>query len=400
MKVLITTDWYLPAVNGVVTSVVNLQKQLLMRGVDVRILTLSDDGAYHREGNVIYLPSVDMSRIYPGARARLRPDSRTIEELIQWRPDIIHSQCEFSTFLAARKIARACGCPQVHTYHTLYEDFVHYVSPGTLFGKRGARVLTTNVCRRVQRVIVPSEKIRALLCRYHVRTPVTCIPTGLEVDRFSADIKAGERDKLRARYGISREEVVLLYIGRLAMEKNPDELLYLFSHWADPGNKLVFVGDGPYRQELESLVRELKLEDRVIFTGMVSPQDIAGYYRMGDIFVSASRSETQGLTYFEAMACGLPLLCLADPCLDHVLISGENGFTYNNEREYAERLRLLTASAALRKTMGRRGRETVLSDYSAETFAGSVMDVYQQVLSTWWSRGRRKFYGAAAESIG
>lgn len=400
MRVLITTDWYLPAVNGVVTSVVNLQKELLSRGVDVRILTLANDGVYHTEGNVIYLPSVDLSRVYPGARARLRTDSRAMRELLQWHPDIVHSQCEFSTFHAARKIARACGCPQIHTYHTLYEDFIHYVLPGTLLGKRGARILTASVCRKVRRIIVPSEKTRELLLRYHVRTPITCIPTGVEIDPSSGNSEGMERDKLRARYGISEKDVVLLYAGRLAMEKNLDEVLYLFSRWSDPSNKLVLVGDGPYRPELECLVREWKLTDRVIFTGMVSPKDIAYYYRMGDIFVSASRSETQGLTYFEAMACGLPLLCLDDPCLDHVLLPGENGFTYSNEHEYAESLQMLTSSAELRKMLGDRGKEIVQSKYSAGAFAEAVLKVYRQTLNARMPQERGDVYGAAAKQVG
>lgn len=400
MKVLITTDWYLPSVNGVVTSVMNLQKQLLARGVDVRILTLSEDGNYHREGNVIYLPSVDISRIYPGARARLRPVGKAAEELIRWHPDIVHSQCEFSTFLAARKIAKACRCPQIHTYHTMYEDFIHYVSPSTLFGRRGAQILTASVCRKVQHIIVPSEKTRELLCRYHVRTPITCIPTGVETGRFSEDIAPETREKLRSHYGITKENVVLIYIGRLAVEKNLDEVLYMFSRRASPVNKLVLVGDGPYRKELEYLVRELKLTDSVIFTGMVPPQNIAAFYRMGDVFVSASRSETQGLTYFEAMASGLPLLCVDDPCLENVLLAGENGFTYRDEREYAQFLHLLTESADLREIMGRHGKEIVQSEYSAESFAQAVMNVYQKVMSTCCHRGRGKIYGAAAKPAG
>lgn len=401
MKVLITTDWYPPAVNGVVTSVVNLIRQLQERGADVRVLTLSEDGAYHRKGNIIYLPSVDMSRIYPGARAFFWPGCRsgTAQEFIRWHPDIVHSQCEFSTFLSARKIARACGCPQVHTYHTLYEEYIHYVSPSASLGKRGARMLTARVCRTVQHVIVPSEKIENLLRQYHVRSPITCIPTGVEVRRFSETGTAEERQKLRARYGISEEEVALLYAGRLATEKNLDELLALFFRCSCPANKLVLVGDGPYRRELENIVRQLKIADRVVFTGMVPPQNMPDYYRMGDIFVSSSRSETQGLTYFEAMASGLPLLCRRDPCLDRVLVPGENGFAYDTAQQYAKWLRVLTGSSAMRRTLGNRGKEIVQRHYSAEVFAENVLKVYRQVLGMRRLPGGSYIYGTAAEQI-
>lgn len=399
MKVLITTDWYLPAVNGVVTSVVNLQKELTARGVDVRIVTLSEDGTYHREGNVFYLPSVDVSRIYPGARAGVRPYHRLLDELIRWHPDVVHSQCEFSTFLPARKIARICGCPLVHTYHTLYEDFIHYVMPSTMLGKRGARMLTTSICKKVQHVIVPSEKIKRLLEQYHVRTPITVIPTGIDVDRFTPGLSANERNELRKRYGISAGDTVLLYAGRLAAEKNLDELLYLFSRKAAPVNKLVFVGDGPYRQELEKMVRKMKLPGRVVFTGMVSPQDMAAYYRMGDIFVSASTSETQGLTYFEAMASELPLLCREDACLEHVLIPGKTGFAYRNEREFSKMLQMLTESGTLRENMGRQAREITRTSYSTQVFARSVLKVYWAAARVRLVWERRKIYGTEPEAM-
>lgn len=394
MKVLITTDWYLPAINGVVTSVVNLREQLEKLGFDVRILTLSNDRACHRDGNVYYLPSVDLSRVYPGARGHLHSGMQIIRELISWHPDIVHSQCEFSTFLAARKIARVCGIPQVHTYHTMYEDFVHYISPSILLGKQGAKVMTKGICRKVQHIIVPSEKTKNLLEKYRVKTPVTCIPTGIQVERFEKPAGKERREKLRDLYGIRKEDVVLACVGRLAVEKNLDEVLGLFSHWSLPQNRLLFVGDGPYREELESMVKALGLTQKVIFTGMVPQEEIPDYYQMGDIFVGASKSETQGLTYFEAMAAGLPLLCLHDPCLDRVLLPGQNGFAFQNETEFRSLLRLLTGSSDLRRELGRRGIELVQSRYSAEAFGRAVAGVYQEVLASWHPQGRRSIYGA------
>ena len=135
MKILITTDWYKPAVNGVVTSVVSLADGLAAEGAEVRILTLSSDLHSYTKGNVTYLGSVGVGRIYPNARLKAAPSSRYVQELMKWCPDIVHSQCEFSTFFLARKIAEACRCPLVHTYHTVYENFTHYFSPNVRFGK-------------------------------------------------------------------------------------------------------------------------------------------------------------------------------------------------------------------------------------------------------------------------
>ena len=122
MKILITTDWYTPAVNGVVTSVKNLQRELERRGHEVRILTLSQSlHSWSRDG-VTAIGSVNAGRIYPGARLRTAMAGRWVRELMDWRPDVIHSQCEFSTFILARRIAEELDVPLVHTYQTVYED--------------------------------------------------------------------------------------------------------------------------------------------------------------------------------------------------------------------------------------------------------------------------------------
>lgn len=134
MKILITTDWYTPAVNGVVTSVKNLQRELERRGHEVRILTLSQSlHSWSRDG-VTAIGSVNAGRIYPGARLRTAMAGRWVRELMDWRPDVIHSQCEFSTFFLARRIAEELDVPLVHTYHTVYEDYTHYFSPSVRVG--------------------------------------------------------------------------------------------------------------------------------------------------------------------------------------------------------------------------------------------------------------------------
>lgn len=321
MKILITTDWYKPAVNGVVTSVVSLADGLAAEGAEVRILTLSSDLHSYTKGNVTYLGSVGVGRIYPNARLKAAPSSRYVQELMKWCPDIVHSQCEFSTFFLARKIAEACRCPLVHTYHTVYENFTHYFSPNVRFGKYMAAAFTKKILSGTNLVIVPTEKVKDILCGYGVKTPVTVIPSGLELNRFEAGISPGERTALRKKLGIEETDKVLLYLGRLAKEKNIDELLSLFARQKNPQLKLLLVGDGPYREELERRA-ESYYGTCVIFAGMVAPGEVARYYALGDIFISSSQSETQGLTYIEAMAAGLPLLCREDPCLSGVIEDG------------------------------------------------------------------------------
>ena len=185
MKILITSDWYTPAVNGVVASILALRRQLEARGHEVRVLTLS--GTVHTtcENGVYAVGSVDAGLIYPGARLRSFAVGQTVRRLVEWKPDVVHSQCEFSTFFLARHIARAVGAPLIHTYHTVYEDYTHYFSPSRRWGRLLARGFTRAILGSCDGVIAPTEKVRALLEGYGVKPPVTVIPTGIPLGRFA-----------------------------------------------------------------------------------------------------------------------------------------------------------------------------------------------------------------------
>ena len=172
MKILLTSDWYIPAVNGVVTSLLALRRQLTRQGHEVRVLTLSGSLHSHKEEGVYALGSVDAGMIYPGARLRAPEGDALIRELIAWGPDIVHSQCEFSTFAPARRIAKACGVPLVHTYHTVYEDYTHYFSPSIRMGRCAVAAFSRWVAAQTDCMIAPTGKVRRLLQGYGVRCPV------------------------------------------------------------------------------------------------------------------------------------------------------------------------------------------------------------------------------------
>ena len=386
MKILIASDWYIPAVNGVVTSVLTLQKELTRCGHDVRILTLSGDGRDHHSGCVYALGSVDAGRIYPGARL-LAPSPRTLLQLlIDWRPDVVHSQCEFSTFAPARRIARACGAPLVHTYHTVYEDYTHYFSPSRRWGRALVKGFTRAVLARTDAVIAPSVKVSNLLAGYGVRTPVRVIPTGIDTARFAHRLSGEEITARRHALGIPEGNCVALSLGRLAREKNIDELLHCRAAMGTVPLTLLLVGGGPDQPRLEHLARTLGLSDgRVVFAGMVSPALVPEYYQLGDVFVSASSSETQGLTYIEALSAGVPALCRTDPCLEGVIQDGENGWQYHDGQEFRRRLEGFLTHPEAWDSLSRRAAESAEA-FSAERFAQQVEQVYQLQLA------RRKRY--------
>ncbi len=381
MKILIKSDWYTPAVNGVVTSVLNLRRELEARGHEVRVLTLSQSPRSREEDGVTRLGSICAGRIYPGARLRTALGSRYVRELLDWRPDVVHSQCEFSTFFLARKISERLNVPLIHTYHTIYEDYTHYFSPIQKWGHQTVAVFSRWIAARTDCLIAPTEKVRRILEGYGIRTKIEVVPTGIDLSRFTEPIPDERQMALRRELGIPDDHLILACIGRLGEEKNIQELLEDFAvcHHDAPMT-LLLVGDGPYREALEAKVRELGLENDVVFTGMVAPEQVAEYYRLGDLFLSASTSETQGLTYLEALASGVPALCRQDPCLDGVVSDGVNGWQFTDSGGFRRRLDEFAASPELQERL-RQGALDSAWQFSAEVFAQRAEAVYQEQIA-------------------
>lgn len=385
LRVLLTTDWWEPAVNGVVASVTTLRRELEKAGCEVRVLTLaeglhssaSDDGVYR-------LGSISASILYDRARIGVLRNDPIRRALLDWAPDVIHSQCEFSTFVWARSLSRELGIPLVHTYHTIYEDYTHYYSPSRTMGRKVVETFSRRVLARTDDVVVPTAKVDALLRGYGVDRPIHVVPTGLDLSRFRPAGTAAEHEDaaaLRRELGIPADHRVLVSVCRLAKEKNLDEVL---SHLAASGREdwtLVLVGDGPFRTELEQHARELGLADRVRFIGAVDPAEVPRWYRMGDVFVSASLSETQGLTFIEALACGTPLLCRRDPSLTGVVLDGITGWQYEGRAEFVYRLGDLLDHADVRGRMSRAAAAHAHESCGAEAFGRAAIAVYREAIA-------------------
>ena len=381
MKILITSDWYSPAVNGVVTSVKNLRRELERRGHEVRVLTLSQTTRSWEKDGVTYLGSVAAGLVYPGARLRTALAGKWVRELVAWRPDVVHSQCEFSTFFLARRIAEELDVPLVHTYHTVYEDYTHYFSPSVRFGKKAVAVFSRWVAGQTDCLIAPTGKVRLLLKNYGVDKPVFVVPSGIDLRRFGGEPDPWRMAVLRASLDISQDRLVLVSVGRLAGEKNIDELLRIRAAMGNSAVTLLLVGDGPDRARLEGLAASLGLAaPDVVFAGQVAPEQVADWYQLGDLFVSASTSETQGLTYVEALAAGVPALCRLDTCLVNVIRDGENGWQYRDEADFQRKLDCFLAQPHRRKQLSQNARQTA-EGFSAEHFAESVEAVYREQIA-------------------
>ena len=398
MKILITTDLYAVTTNGVVTSINNLRGELEARGHEVRILTFSENVHSHKDGNVYYIRSMPFV-VYPNVRMPLTYRHRLVRELVEWGPDVIHSQCEFFSYQFTLYVSKRTGAPIVHTCHTMYEDYTKYVLPGKKFGKFMVRQFMSRRIKKVDAIIAPTKKVEETLRSYGLTNRIDVVPSGIDLGQHKQRITAEERAAKRAELGYNDDTMVLINLGRLGTEKRTDELITFMSTVREKYDnvRLLIVGDGPARGELEALTEKLGLGEYVHFTGMVAPTEVQAYYQLGDVFVSASTSEAQGLTYVEASANGLPLLCREDQCVLDVIRVGESGFAYTSLEDFMEKLDKIMTDSEWRERASASSRE-IADSYDKSNFGASIERVYEEVIAASKAEKAAKEAEGAAKS--
>jgi len=384
MRIGIFTDTYPPYINGVSTSIVMLKRALEKKGHQVYVVTVNPENysyKYEDSDKIIRIPGIPIG-IYDYRLTGVYP-LRAIDTIKKWNLDVIHSHTEFGVGTFARIIAKQLDIPLVHTYHTMYEDYVYYITKGYFDGtsKKIVEYLTKFYCdKTATELIVPTKKTYDLFKnKYKVDRNVHIIPTGIEVDRFYRE-KYNKLDisDLKKSLKIKPDEKVILFVGRLGKEKCVDVLLEGQKNIskAFPKCKLVIIGDGPDAEEFKNIARKLKIENKVIFTGKVPWDDIPKYYQMADLFATASNTETQGLTVIEAMAASIPVVCLDDEAFRMVIVDGLNGKLFKNKRQYVKVVTNLLKDEKERKKMGRQARISA-DEHSSKYFAERVLDVYR-----------------------
>lgn len=399
MKILITSDWNTYAINGVVTSIKNLVYELKARGHEVKTLTLSSTNETKVSDDGWEVASFPAGKVYPGARVRVGLMNKIYDKIIEWGPDIIHSQCEMSTFVMAHHLSKECMVPIVHTYHTVYEDYTHYVVKDIIPGmnhvdniaKAAVSEFSKIVSSQCAAMIAPTEKVKDLLSGYDCKCPLYVVPTGIDLKNYRKTLDDNERKHLRQQYGINDDELIALFLGRVAEEKNLDEVMKMISVYkGDKKIKLLIAGDGPYFDKAVKISKKLNVEDKVIFAGMIEPENVWKYYQLGDFFVSASTSETQGLTYIEALSTGLPLLCKKDDCLLDVIVQKENGYMFENESEFMEGLDF-TIDLISKEDYDRDSLGKTADKFSREIFGRTIEDIYFDALKNYQIKNRSFF---------
>lgn len=392
MRIGIFSETYAPYISGLVTSEIMLKKALEKQGHEVYVVTANLESfhyEYDEEEKVLKIPGIPTG-IYDSRLTSIYP-IKAINKIKAWNLDVIHSQTEFAIGSFARLFAKQYNIPIVHTYHTMYEDYVHYITKGHFnrSSKKIVEYLTKFYCdKTITELIVPTKKAYDLFKeKYNVERNIHIIPTGIEIERFyKENIDSKKLSELKKKYKIKRGDFVLIFVGRIAEEKNIPFIIDVMASLKKKNIKLLIIGDGPDKEKYEEYTKEKKATN-VIFTGKVPWDDIPVYYRLGSAFISASTTETQGLTIIEAMAASLPALCIDDESFNGTVVDDLNGYLFHDEKECADVILKLYESKKLTTYLSNGARSSA-EKHSSKYFAERVLDVYKKAIKKKKEKGK------------
>jgi hypothetical protein len=328
MRVLFVSDVYFPRVNGVSTSIRTFRGDLQQLGVETTLVAPAYPNApADTDPSIMRVPSGGVPRDPEDRRFLGRPLRHALDAALASRVDLVHVHTPFIAHYAGVRFARAHGLPVVATYHTFFEDYLHHYVPilPRRIGRFIARHFTRSQCDDVAALISPSAPMREALLAYGVEVPIEVLPTGLPAESFVR----GDGAKFRRQFHVPPNRPLLLYVGRVAYEKNIDFLLRMFVRVRErrPDALFVVAGEGPALASLGKLARELGIAEHVKFIGYLDRNtDLPNCYAAGDAFVFASRTETQGLVLLEAMAQGTPVVSTAELGTRSILTEGCGAF--------------------------------------------------------------------------
>lgn len=386
MRIGLFTDTYPPFINGVSTSVLMLKQGLEKLGHEVYVVTVNDESfSYKEEDGVLKIPSFPIglmnfrqSGIYP---------LKALKIIKKWKLDIIHSHTEFSIGTFARLISKQLNIPLVHTYHTMYEEYIYYITKGYFdsASKKLVEYLTLFLCdKTIDELIVPTEKAKELFKdKYKVKRDVYVIPSGIDTTRFyKENIDKNEIINLKKDLGLKKTDFIVLYVGRIAKEKSIDFLINNFNSVLKqiPKAKMIIVGDGPDIKDLIDLAKKEGLENKMIFAGKAPWTDVPKYYSLCDVFVTASKTETQGLTVMEAMGASKPVVAIRDESFELMITDKKDGLFFDDEKSYVDMIYEVYKNKKLRDEISFNARLTA-DKYSPYNYAKNVLKVYEKVIS-------------------
>lgn len=389
MRIVIISDVYFPRVNGVSTSIRTFRRELLALGHEVFLIAPDYGEPTDDESWIIRVPS-RVVYVDPEDRMMRFGEALAMEDrLRELAPDLLHIQTPFIAHYAGVRLARRLNIPAVLTYHTYFEEYLFYYVRflPKFFLRWIVRHLTRQQCSQVDSVVVPTQAFSNVLREYGVRSELYINPTGIDLTRFSH----GDGARFRREYSIPADRPALIFVGRMVHEKNIDILLRVIAklkqQMADI--MLLLVGEGPAQGHLRQLGDELGIAENLYWVGNLSSlETLCDCYCAGDIFVFASRTETQGLVLLEAMALGVPVVSTArmgtidilDGCQGAVVVE-------EDEQEFAIAIQRLLADKGLYQQLSQQGREYA-RNWSASSMAMRLEEVYMETVESTYLFGR------------
>ena len=401
MRIGLFSDQFYPQVSGVVTSIKMLYEGLEAMGHECYIFTAIDDDDCKDN------PEITSKRIinFPGHYYPFKAASeykfnfnhrKFVKEIAKYNLDVIHVNTEFNMSKIARVAGKKLHIPIVYTVHTAWIQYIctlfpvsdKFMHPFWVMCMRN--MFTKPTYKAAEITILPTKKMLPDLKKYGIKgNDFKITPTGIELFRFS-DFNGTKKelDDLKEELGL-KDKFIFAYIGRTAKEKNIEFVIDSFSKINNKDDKarLLIVGGGPILEDLKKYAEDRKISDKVIFTGLIPWEKIPYYYHLADVFVNASSSETQGLTYVEALASGVPVLVKNDPCIEDVVKDGFNGFKFDTEEECISKMEycLTNDLSELKKNA-----KPSSKDFSKEKFAENIYNVYLEAIDKYNSRKKKK----------
>lgn len=391
MRIGLFSDTFPPDLNGVANSTRILFQELKKHGHDVYVIATGNwyepETGWDEAHEILRLPGIEAKKLY-GYVITSPFHLQAMSEIRELHLDVIHAQTEFGVGILARICAKQMDIPLVSTYHTTYEDYTHYANFLNLDTIDSVAKIAIGRLSKLYgdssvRVIAPSEKTKRLLEKYKVSTDIKVVPTGLPLDQFNP-VPQGKEDRqmIRTRYEIAPDETLFIYVGRIAEEKALDLVIDGFYQAVQSGcqSKLLIVGGGPDEEKLKQMVLNYGCTDRILFAGKQPADTIPAFYHAADCFISASLSETQGMTFIEALASGLPLLARQDEVLDEILDEGETGWFFSDASTLAKRIMQVESLDDQTIVSVRKNCIGKVKPYSSETFYQEVISVYRDAI--------------------
>lgn len=379
MKIAMFTDTYFPQVSGVATSIKILVDALKADGHEVTIFTTSDpDADANYDVDIVRIPSIPFL-FFTDRRVVISGMNKAYRIAKEKQFDIVHTHTEFGMGLIGKYVAYRLKIPTIHTYHTMYEKYLHYIANGMLVKPSHVKALSKLFCQHTSGVISPGETMCETLKSYDIASEIRIIPTGVNIPKRDAAIRTSKRQDLQ----LTSEHVVLLSLSRLAKEKSIDRIISAlptvikqFDHV-----RLVIVGDGPARKELEALAEQLGVSSYIIFAGEVPNDQVSAYYQMADMYVNASETETQGLTFLESLVNGLPIIAKKNDYLMQLVRQKELGVLFEQSEQLAQ---VITDYITyINRENPEFDASVLLEDISSETFKNNVVSFYQDAKLTY-----------------